>query len=574
MVNLKMDGIKIEKDKSSRVYEGISASFGIAVGTVCLYATSDEAAVPHYIINDKQVDSEIKRLEEALEKARHTLENMVRISEKILDKKAGEIFNAHLFILNDIEIFNKIANLIRDNKVNAEHAVNDAFQGYLEYYSKKEGHFFELRHDVTDVRDRIIASFHNISGHFVCPVGDKQSVIVASKHLTPSMVMEIPQKNVLAFVVKEGGYTSHATILARSFGVPVIFGLDVENILQCGDEIIVDGFSGKIFVWPDKDLKVSYLKKIEEARKKAFVCEQKREFPLETKSGHKIKLQVNLSSLEELDNLHGLPIDGVGLLRTEFLFLHSKKPPSENEQYKIYNDIAKIVGNKPITIRLFDVAVDKLPAYLILPPQDNPDLGIRGARALEVFPEIYATQIRAILRAGYNSDIRILYPMVSDMSDLLSFRQMVNDAKKQLKKDGNKFNSHIQEGIMIEVPSAAILSEELLKEVDFANIGSNDLFQYTLAASRGLSLVQKRYHILHPALIKMMEISLKAAKKHKKEICLCGEISSFENFYPVFLHMGLKSFSVPIAQFMNIKCEILHIHPKVSQEQYKKFVNG
>lgn len=543
-------------------YDGLSASFGIAVGTVCLYATSEEASVPHYVISEKQVGNEIKRLEEAIQKAKHTLENMVAVSQRIMDKKASEIFSAHLFMLNDPEIFNKIVNLIKANKVNAEHAINDAFQEYLEYYAKKEGHFFELRHDVTDVRDRLQASFHNIPGHFVCPIGEKQPVVVAAKILTPSMVLDIPQKNVLAFVVEEGGYTSHATILARSFGIPVLFGIDIEKILHCGDEIIVDGFLGKIFVWPEKDLKARYLKKKEEAYKKALVCEQKRELPLETKHGHKIKLQVNVSSLEELDNLIGLPIDGVGLLRTEFLFLHSKKPPSEDEQYKIYSDIARRIGNKPITVRLFDIGADKLPGYLSLPPQDNPDLGIRGARALDVFPEIYLAQIKALLRAAADSEIRILYPMISDMSDLLSFRQVLGIAQKELKKDGKKFNSKISDGIMIEVPSAALLSDELMKEVDFANIGSNDLFQYTLAASRSLFLVQKRYDLLHPALVKMMQYSIKAGRKHKKEICLCGEISSFEEHYPVFLQIGLRSFSVPISQFMKIKCEILHINPK------------
>ncbi len=216
------------------------------------------------------------------------------------------------------------------------------------------------------------------------------------------------------------------------------------------------------------------------------------------------------------------------------------------------------MGNRPVVVRLLDVGGDKMPADINLPPQSNPDLGIRGARALEFLHEIYLTQIRAILRSSVYGEIRILYPMISDKVDIDSFRVVLEKAKKELVRERTKFRKNIKEGIMIETPAAALLAEDLLKEADFANLGTNDLLQYTLAAERGNIFVEKRYHLLHPSLVKLMEITVKAGKKLGKEVCLCGEISGLEGFYPLFLSLGLESFSVAPVKYEDIKCSLLH----------------
>jgi Phosphoenolpyruvate-protein kinase (PTS system EI component in bacteria) len=333
----------------------------------------------------------------------------------------------------------------------------------------------------------------------------------------------------------------------------------VEKELDCGMEAVVDGSAGKVIVSPDGEMRAYYGKKIENIRKKKAVCEVGRELPPRTKGGQRITLKLNISTPGELSAVTDLPHDGIGLLRTEFLFMQRQRPPTEDEQFQVYRDILCRDGARPVTVRLLDIGGDKLPPYLKLPEGVNTDLELRGAMAVDTFPELYETQLRALLRAN-PGNLKLLYPMVSDLSDLATFRQAVAQARKNLKEERVEFREgKIPEGIMIETPAAVMLARELLSEVDFINIGTNDLLQYTLAASRGSALGEKRYHILHPALLKLIEIAAREAKKAKKEVCLCGEIGSFEEFYPVLLETGLSSFSVAASKFTDIKCELMHL---------------
>lgn len=541
-----------------KILKGVPVSPGLITGTVCLYS-NEEGDVPHYNISDGQVPNEIARLQESFEKTKYTMQDMIRISEEYSDRKAAEIFNAHMTILNDKGLFERVSTLIKEKKVNAEHAVNDIFEQYIDLYKTKRLHFRELMHDFMDLRDRILASFSGLSGHFECPIGERQPVIVASQRLTPYMVLNIPKENILAFVTKEGGYTTHATILARSIGVPVIYDIAVKENLKCTDRAIVDGFSGKVVVSPDKDTREYYEKKIKQYNKRKLFCDLKKDSTSKTKNNVRVKLKLNISTPSELAAIKGFNHDGVGLLRTEFLFLERDHPPSEQEQFDMYKSILQQAGGKPVTIRLLDIGSDKLPLFLALPDQINPDLEIKGARAVESFYDVYLAQAKAILMAAKYGDLRILYPMVSDNSDIFTFKKLISDAKKALTKEMKEYNKNIIDGIMIETPSAALLADKLLRYVSFANIGSNDLLQYTLAASRGIPLVEKRYHILHESMVRLFEIIVRAGKTHKKEICLCGEVASFEEFYPLFLKLGLRSFSIAVSKFPYIKCELMHI---------------
>jgi len=542
-----------------KILRGTAVSSGLTRGIVCLYSDEEEANVPHYNIGNEQIPNEIARLKESFEKTKNSIREMIKISERLVDKKAAEIFSAHLMILDDPELFGKTSNLVREKRVNAEHAVNDIFEEYINLYQTKQTHFKELAHDFVDLKNRILASFSGVSGHFECPVGERQPVVVVSKRLTPSMVLNIPQQNVLAFVTKEGGYTTHATILARSLNIPVIYGINIKDNLNCTDRVIVDGFSGKVIVSPDEDTDSHYSKKIEQLKKRELFCDIRRDLSPKTKSNIRIKLKINVNTPGELEMIKDFNHDGIGLLRTEFLFLERNHPPSEQEQFEMYKLILEKAEGKPVMVRLLDIGSDKLPLFFRLPRQTNPDMEIKGARALETFYEIYLIQAKAILRAAKFGDLRVLYPMVSDAGDILTFKKLISDAKKVLRKEKKEFSDKIIDGIMIETPSSAVMADVLLKNVSFANIGSNDLVQYTLAASRGHPLVEKRYHILHPSLIRLFEIIVKAGKRHRKEVCLCGEVGSFEEFYPLFLKLGLRSFSVPVSKFPYIKCELLYM---------------
>jgi phosphoenolpyruvate-protein phosphotransferase (PTS system enzyme I) len=377
-------------------------------------------------------------------------------------------------------------------------------------------------------------------------------------------------------VTAEGGMTSHAMIIARSFGVPIVFGIDVDKELECGDVAIVDASGAKVIVAPEEKTEKYYAKKIANITKKKLVCEVKKDLHPQTKTGDRISLKVNISTPQEFDLVDALPIDGIGLLRTEFLFMERREPPSEDEQYELYKRALALCPDKPVTIRVLDIGSDKIPPFIniAVPETGSLDLSLRGALAVDAFEDLFITQMKALLRANVYGNLRLLYPMVSDFSDLYTYRAVLKKARSALAGAGSaRKQLRVSEGIMIETPGAALLVDDLLKEVDFINIGSNDLLQYVLAAARGNLLVEERYHIVHPALLKTIELIVKAGKKAHKEVCLCGEIASFEEYYPLLLRIGIKSFSVSLGKFDAIKCEMLHFNkkqnPHIVEDFYK-----
>ena len=487
------------------------------------------------------------------------MRDMIDLSKKASDEQAAEIVSVHLMILDDPKLFLKIKQLIVNNKINAEHAIIDIFNEYIEMHKKKKLHFQELSHDFMDVRDSLLFSITETSGHFECSIDEREPVIVATPRLHSHMVLNIPRENILAIVTMEGGYTTHGSILARSLDIPLIFGIDVKTELSCGMRVIIDGMAGKVIVSPDEATDKYYDRKDKLFQTRSHFCDTRSHLKARTKSNVRIALKVNISTPGEIDLLKEFNHDGIGLLRTDFLFLEREQPPSEEEQYKMYRTLLQKAGNTPVVVRLLDIGADKLPLFFDLPEQTNPDLGIRGARAVECCFDIYLTQAKALLRAAQHSELKLLYPMISDMSDLMIFKSLISTAKKELKKERQSYCRSVKDGIMIETPAAALLAEQLLSKVYFGNIGSNDLLQYTLAASRGNPFLEEKYHILHPAMVKLMEMTIKAGKKHNKEICLCGEIASFEEFYPLFLKLGLRCFSVAAMKFPAIKCDLMHL---------------
>ncbi|MFW6133939.1 MAG: phosphoenolpyruvate--protein phosphotransferase [Elusimicrobiota bacterium] len=579
-----MTPIEEVKEKKMQELRGISVSPGIAIGNVCLYSREAYETVPHYNISGNRIAREIKRLNEAFKTAEESLNEMKKVSRKMFGKQGEEIIAAHLAILNDANLKKRITQEIKKNKINAEHAAFDVFEEYVERFSEKTFHFEELSHDVKDVRDRLIESFGLTGGEFACPLGEKEPVIVASERLSTSMILNLSRENVLSFVAKEGGYTSHATILARTLNVPVLFGIDVKKDLRCKDKAVVDGNLGRMMVYPDAKTLDRYRKKIKLMSERAKVCGKDFEKPPKTGEGKRIKLKVNISTVQEMDIFNEILLDkgdsqsvnydGIGLLRTEFLFgMHKDSIPDEEEQFRIYNSIIKTNKNKPTVIRVLDISRDKSPPYIKVPPGVDPDLNIRGARAVMLYKDMYLTQMRAILRSAVNGEINLLFPMVSDKDDILTFKNLVKQAEESLKEDGLKYDIPSM-GIMFETPSSVVLAKELLREIDFANIGTNDLMQYSLASSRESFISQNRYFIMHPSIIKMLEIIADASKETGKETCLCGEIASFEEYFPIFLDLGLKSFSVPVSKYNDIKCHLNYIYEKDYKNKTRDYLKN
>jgi len=558
---------------------GFSASPGIAIGRVCLYSADITSEIPHYGINGKQIEPELRRADRAFKTALESLENLKKVSENLFGKQGEEIIGAHLAILKDPGLKKKIQDDIRNNRVNAEHAVFDTFEDYTGRISGTD-HFRELTHDIRDVRDRLLESFGIGGGKFSCPAGERQPVIVAADILSTSVVVNIDHEKALAFIVREGGYTSHASILARTRNIPVVFGINVEDELSCRCKAVVDGNLGKVFVDPDENTRESYRRKQQKIEKRRTLCKVRTSHPAATAEGERIHLKVNISELAELEllksnsadgNNEKVHYDGVGLLRTEFIFLKDAKPPSEEEQYKIYSKILDSADGSPVTVRLLDISKNKVPSYIHVPSEVNLDLDLRGARAAEIFKKLYLVQVRALLRAAVNGELKLLFPMIADVNDLRIFKNLVNEAADSLKEEKISFKIPAC-GIMFETPSAAVLARELLEECDFASIGTNDLLQYSTAASRENVYSQRFYHIMHPSVLKLMKNVVDAAKKINKEVVLCGELSSFENYYPVLLDLGLRSFSVPVFKFEDIKCELLYMKTSDYQGRYDEYL--
>jgi phosphotransferase system enzyme I (PtsI) len=554
-----------------KILQGKSVSSGVVKGTVALYSSGDEESFPHYGIDYAQIQNEIERLIQAFDKAKFLMKDMAVRYKKSTNQQAADIVNVHLMILEDPNLFSKIEKLIVRKKINAEHAIIDIFDQYIKMHKKKKLHFQELSHDFMDVRDRLLFSITKTDGHFECSIGEREAVIVATQRLNSYTVLNMPRENILAYVTMEGGYTNHSSILARSLDIPLIFGIDVNKELRCGMRAIIDGMSGKVIVSPDKAVEKYYDRKNKQLQTRKKFCDIHDHLKTKTKSNVRITLKVNITNPNEIDLLEGFNHDGIGLLRTEFLFLEREHPPTEKEQYNMYRAISRRAGSAPVVVRLLDIGSDKFPLFFNLPEQTNPDLGIRGARAVEYCFDIYLTQAKAILRASQHAEIKILYPMISDTNDLATFKSLISTAKKELEKEGKTYCKTVKDGIMIETPAGALLADQLLEKVDFGNIGSNDLLQYTLAASRGNPIFEEKYHILHPAMVKLMEMTIKAGKKNNKEICLCGEIASFEEFYPLFLRLGLRCFSVAALKFPAIKCDLMHLSIDRSSSLIKEF---
>jgi phosphotransferase system enzyme I (PtsI) len=562
--------------------QGISASAGIAIGTVCIYQTGSGDNIDHYNISPEQADNEIKRLDAAFKKAETKIREMKEISGKLFGKQGNDIIGAHLSILNDENLKKKVEKDIRKNLVNAEHAVEDVFADYSKRLEGKGLHFEEITHDIYDVRDRLFNSFAKEEEGFACPAGEKQPVIAAAEKLTPSMVVSIDPSHVLAFVTKTGGITSHATILARTLNIPVVFDIDVDAELQCRCKAIVDGSLGKVIVEPDSETVRRYKKQQKKYESRKKLCEVIRTDPTRTAEGERINLKVNISALAETELLKTagsadaekdmkVHYDGVGLLRTEFIFMRENEPPGEEYQYKIYKDILEAAGGRHVVARMLDLSADKMPGFISLPPGVDDFMDIRGATAVLAYRDIYLTQARALLRASAEGEIKLLFPMVSDLGDYYIYKELIDDARKTLDNDGIKHGSP-EMGIMFETPSSALLAEQFFREIDFANIGTNDLLQYLVASSRTDKISNRRYHILHPSVVRMLQIIAEAAQKSSKEACLCGEIAGFELYYPVLLDAGIKSFSVPAAKFEEIKCELLHLEADNYKGQAGKYL--
>ncbi|MCB5252358.1 MAG: phosphoenolpyruvate--protein phosphotransferase [Candidatus Cloacimonadaceae bacterium] len=536
-----------------KTYKGTGIAKGLAFGQAT-YIQSVKCEIPEHSISEEQSEAELAVFQDVLDKSRAELQDYLR-SEKVSESEK-DILSAHLEIINDPELKQQITQTITKNLHNAAKAIHLAFEKAILFFQSMENEMFSQRAiDFEDVRKRLLHKIlppeHNPFAEL-----DAESIPIFSQ-ISPSEISLLSKQQVRAFLCEGINYTSHVAILSRAMNIGCVSGIkDLEQQIKEGDYIIVDGESATVIHQPDNEALELFAQQIQ-IQELIHQKEQRlKDKESRSKDGRQIDIALNIGLPEELDQVQELNSSGVGLFRTEFLFLSTEHLPSEEEQYQTYKEMAARIAPKPITIRTFDLGGDKILHLIPSPQEENPNLGNRGIRFSLAHPQLLRTQLRAILRAAVHGNIRIMFPMIIDVDDFLEAKRIFKQCADELYEQGIQYNAEIPIGSMIEIPSAALSSGPLAQECDFLSIGTNDLVQYTLAVDRNNDAVNRYYIQHHPAVLKLIRATLVNAARHNTPVSICGEMASLKEYVPLLIGMGVTELSVNAAVFYEIKSVI------------------
>lgn len=524
--------------KKDNVYRGIPAAPGIRIAKAFLFRKEVENVIEENITNtDKAIDN----FEEAIVKSKAELAKVFSLAVDKLGVKRAALFEAQIMILDDPILIQTIKSRIEKEKKNSEFIVNSEFSKYQDLMSmSKEPYMKERSHDIEDIKNRII---RNIKKKKWKSRITENEIILVSNSLTPADTVLFSRLKVTGYVTNFGGLTSHAAIVARSLNVPAVVGLHeaTENISD-DDLIIIDGFNGIVIINPDTDQLNFYKRKLEKLSQVDIELAKLKDLPATTLDGKKIDIFANLDMTEELELIIQNGGEGIGLMRTEQIFQEYDSFPSEDEQTTVYSNYAQKIYPFPLTIRAFDIGGDKVLPVDVREP--NPMLGWRGIRFLIDNKSLFKSQIKAVLKASIHKNVKFMIPMVASYRELKVTIDLITECKDELNKNGINFDNHMELGIMIEVPSAALMIKDFADEVDFFSIGTNDLIQYMLAVDRGNDIVANQYQEFHPAIIRTLSYIINEAKKYKTKVTLCGEMAANYMAIPILIGLGLDSISV------------------------------
>lgn len=525
-----------------KAIQGIAASRGLAIGPVFQFRPV-ELSIEQRTVTDPA--AEIKRLEKGLSTTTRELQAVIEKAKRETTAGQGSIFEAHLLMLHDPELFDNIRQIITERKLNAEFAVREATETYARTLDGMENEILRARAaDVRDVAQRLLrillSAGSAITGELIEP-----SIVVAAD-LMPSDTMLLDKRLVLGFCTSEGSETSHTAILARGLGIPAVVG-GGEEVLSIpeGQKVILDGLTGSVFVNPTDDMVDAYKVKMYSLSASAHEAMARCHEPAITQDGRRAQVVANISSEDAAKTAIDKGAEGVGLLRTEFLYMERRSLPDEEEQYRVYSNILNAFGKLPVILRTSDIGGDKALPYLKLPKELNPFLGMRGLRlALLHRDELLRPQLKAALRAGRGHTLRIMFPMVAGLSEIRQARQALEECRIELVNAGKLIVEDLQVGIMIEVPSAAVMADMLAPEVDFFSVGTNDLTQYTLAADRTNTQLAYLASAFSPAVLRLIQNVIVQAHKYGKRAGVCGELAGEPLAIPILLGFGLDEFSM------------------------------
>lgn len=532
--------------------EGKSVFGGVAIGKIQFYKRN-EITIKRTRVED--VEAEVERFQNAKAK---TLELLKGLYEKALED-VGEanamIFEAHQLMLEDPDYVESIENIIRTQDVNAEYAIGATADNFAAIFEAMDDAYMQGRAaDVRDVSERLLQALS--SQNETVMVMD-EPVIIAADDLVPSETVQLDKEKVLSFVTMYGSANSHTAILARTMNIPAVIGLgEALKEEYDGKVAIVDGVDGKVYIDPDEETMASMQKKQKKDQEQKELLNQLKGKENVTKSGQKVNVYANIGNLADVGAVLKNDAGGIGLFRSEFLYLESDTYPTEEQQFAVYKKVAETMAGKKVIIRTLDIGADKQVDYFKLDKEDNPALGYRAIRICLTRPEIFKTQLRALYRASAYGQISIMFPMIISVAEVKKIKEIVEEVKAELRTEGAAFREDVELGIMIETPAAVMVSRELAKEVDFFSVGTNDLTQYTLAIDRQNQKMEDFYDSHHPAVLAMIRMAAESAHAEGKWIGICGELGADVTLTETFLKMGIDELSVAPGMVLKVRQKI------------------
>ncbi len=559
----------MESIKSDLLLKGIGVSPGIIIGKAFLFYPSEIEVSTILLNTEDEINREINRFKLSLKESKQQLLIIKKEVEHTKRKEARYIIDAQILILEDKLLTENIISTIKEKRIDAASAVRDTMRVLSKSFDDVGDEYLkERKSDIDYIGERIT---RNILGRKRQDLSNiKEKSIIVANDLSPADTANLDVDVVMGFVTNTGGKTSHTAIMARALEIPSVVGLEkVTEEVYNGDTIIVDGTIGVVIIRPAPETLRNYSEKkqkYEQLEKELF---KYKDLPAETPDGYQIKLLANIELVEELSSVLEHGAEGIGLYRTEFIYLNRKELPSEEEHFNIYKKVIETIAPHTVTIRTLDIGGDKFLSRIDLAEEMNPVMGLRAIRFCLKEVSIFKTQLRAILRASAFGELKVLFPMISGVQEIIQIKEILEELKNELKKEGMPFNPHIKIGIMIEIPSAATIADLLAKEVNFFSIGTNDLIQYTLAIDRVNEHVSYLYNPLHPSVIRLIKTVVEAAHDNGIEVVMCGEMAGEPLYLPILLGLGIDELSMNPLCILRIKKILRSITYRESQEFVK-----
>lgn len=538
--------------------QGIGAAAGVAIGKAFVLPNW-EWSLPDTQVNPVDLAKEFERLYEGIRTSKDEIEFIKREFREVVGPEESSIFDAHLAILDDPVFMSEIRGIIERQYKAAEVAVKEAIDHFVAMFDLLDDEYMKERAvDIKDVGNRLLK--HLLGAPEVTLPSDTQPYILVAKELSPSQLAHLNPAYVLGIVTMMGGKTSHSSIMARALGIPLVAGLENKILtpIQTGDMLVLDGETGAVMLHPDEATLRDFSARRAKQQKKREQLELLATVEAVTKDGVSLRLAGNISSVKELNMALKYGAEGVGLFRTEFLYMDRSSFPTEEEQFEVYKLVAEKVGNETVVIRTLDIGGDKHLDYFQLPEEQNPFLGYRAIRISLDRKDMFKTQMTAILRASHYGHVKMMFPMISSVEEVQAAKAVLNEVKDELDARGIPYDRKMQVGIMIEVPAAVMIADLLAEEVDFFSIGTNDLVQYVLAVDRMNEQIAHMYHPYHPGVLRMIRMTVDAARRVGIDVSVCGEMAADERSLPLWLELGISVLSMSPQALLKVKHRTLN----------------